>query len=216
MQQGRPRLRWSTAVPRLAGMRQPRSSLSSSPLIESSNIVRILRKLSDWSAKAAPRHGSAGITCSSATACNGLWDKVLRAFGCLSTPGIAARGSTCVCLLVPQPGRAGRRLRLCMAGPYVATKYISGFQFKVDRIQILPTCTWSRSYRAREKSHHNVANSVRDLRSDSEICSIGEICSIWSLELPGLPTSDEIRFQSIQHAHVLTKSTKHLHLQVLE
>ena len=24
--------------------------------------------------------------------------------------------------------RAGRRLRLCMAGPYVATKYISGFQ----------------------------------------------------------------------------------------
>ena len=113
------------------------------PLIESSNIVRILRKLSDWSSKAAPRHGSAGITCSSATACNGLWDKVLRACGCLSTPGIAARGSTCVCLLVPQPGRAGRRLRLCMAGPYVATKYISGFQFKVGRIQILPTCTWS-------------------------------------------------------------------------
>ena len=115
-------------MPRLAGMRQPRSSLSSSPLIESSNIVRILRKLSDWSSKAPPRHGSAGITCSSATACNGLWDKVLRACGCLSTPGIAARGSTCVCLLVPQPGRAGRRLRLCMAGPYVATKYISGFQ----------------------------------------------------------------------------------------
>ena len=100
-------MRWSTtAVPRLAGMRQPRSSLSSSPLIESSNIVRILRKLSDWSSKAAPRHGSAGITCSSATACNGLWDKVLRACGCLSTPGIAARGSTCVCLLVPQPGPA--------------------------------------------------------------------------------------------------------------
>ena len=92
-------------MPRLAGMRQPRSSLSSSPLIESSNIVRILRKLSDWSSKAPPRHGSAGITCSSATACNGLWDKVLRACGCLSTPGIAARGSTCVCLLVPQPGR---------------------------------------------------------------------------------------------------------------
>lgn len=31
----------------------------------------------------------------------------------------------CACWL---RNRAGRRLRLCMAGPYVATKYISGFQ----------------------------------------------------------------------------------------
>ena len=89
--------------------------------------MRILRKLSDWSSKAP------------AWVCGDyllVGDSVQWSVGqgpASVWVSIHARNRSAGLYLRVLAGsatgpRAGRRLRLCMAGPYVATKYISGFQ----------------------------------------------------------------------------------------